>query len=66
MRYYKVNGKKVKAASSIFKREYRFPELTRLDKLQHEMALIGELDIQKWYALSYSQMMKEEVVIYLQ
>lgn len=67
MRVYRLNGKTIsKAASEIVKRQYQFKPLSALDKLQHELALAGELEIQKWYNLAYSTNLHEEITICIQ
>ena len=48
------------------KMQYRFAELSKEEKEYHEMILLEEIDVQAWYAITYSKIFNEEVFITVQ
>lgn len=48
------------------KKQYRFLELSREEKEYHEMILMEEIDLQAWYAITYSTVFGEEVFMTVQ
>jgi hypothetical protein len=48
------------------KKQYRFVELSRGEREYHEMILIEEIEIQAWYAITYSSIFAEEVFLAIQ
>ena len=45
---------------------YRFAELSKGERELHEMILMEEVDIQAWYAITYSSIFAEEVFLTVQ
>ncbi len=48
------------------KRLYRFGQLSKGERELLEMILMEEIDVQAWYALTYSCILSEEVFICVQ
>jgi hypothetical protein len=48
------------------KKQYRFVELSRGEREYHEMILMEEIEVQAWYAITYSSIFAEEVFIAIQ
>lgn len=47
-------------------KKYRFSELSKGEREFLEMILMEEIDVQAWYALTYSCIMSEEVFMCIQ
>lgn len=43
--------------------QYRFAELSKDEREHLEMILLEEMDIQSWYAITYSNVFCEEIFI---
>jgi uncharacterized membrane-anchored protein YitT (DUF2179 family) len=48
------------------KKQYRFVELSKGEREYHEMILMEEMDVQAWYAISYSSIFADEIFITVQ
>jgi hypothetical protein len=48
------------------KKKYQFSELSKSEKEYHEMILMEEIDIQAWYAITYSKIFGEELILAVQ
>ena len=45
---------------------HQFAELSKQDKKFHEMVLLEEVDMQRWYAVAYSTILGQETFLPLQ
>ena len=48
------------------KMNYRFNELSKGEREYLEMILLEEIDVQSWYAITYSAIFSEELFLTLQ
>lgn len=48
------------------KKSYRFSELSKAEREYLEMILMEEIDIQAWYAVTYSAIIGDEVFMCVQ
>jgi hypothetical protein len=48
------------------KMHYRFNDLSKAEREYHEMILLEEIDVQSWYAISFSSIFGEEIFITVQ
>ncbi|HCV44255.1 MAG TPA: hypothetical protein DGH68_12275 [Bacteroidetes bacterium] len=48
------------------KKQYRFGELSKGEREYHEMILMEEIEVQSWYAITYSSIFSEEVFLTIQ
>ncbi len=48
------------------KKQYRFVELSKGEREYHEMILMEEIEVQAWYAITYSSIFGEEVFLTIQ
>lgn len=48
------------------KKNYRFGNLSKDEKEFHEMILLEEIEIQSWYAVTYSTIFGEEILLTVQ
>jgi hypothetical protein len=48
------------------KKQYRFIELSKGEREYHEMILMEEIEVQSWYAITYSCIFAEEVFLTVQ
>jgi hypothetical protein len=48
------------------KMQYRFAELSKGERELHEMILMEEIDVQAWYAITFSSIFGEEVFLTVQ
>jgi hypothetical protein len=48
------------------KKQYRFGELSKGEREYHEMILMEEIEVQSWYAITYSSIFGEEVFLTIQ
>ena len=48
------------------KMQYRFAELSKDERELHEMILMEEIDVQAWYAITFSSIFAEEVFLTVQ
>ncbi len=48
------------------KKTYRFAQLSKNEREFLEMVLLEEIDIQAWYAITYSCILAEEIFISVQ
>jgi hypothetical protein len=48
------------------KKNYRFGNLSKDEKEFHEMILLEEIEIQSWYAVTYSTIFAEEIILTVQ
>ncbi|MEW6512191.1 MAG: hypothetical protein AB1428_14665 [Bacteroidota bacterium] len=46
--------------------QYRFARLSKDQREFLEMVLLEEMDLQRWYAVTYSTILGREVFLYLQ
>lgn len=51
---------------SAMKKQYRFVELSKGEREYHEMILMEEIEVQAWYAITYSSIFGEEVFLTIQ
>ena len=52
--------------ANVMKKQYRFAELSKGEREFHEMILMEEIDVQAWYAITYSSIFGEEVFLSVQ
>ncbi len=48
------------------KKQYRFSQLSKSEREFLEMILMEEIEVQAWYAITYSCIMSEEVFMCIQ
>ena len=48
------------------KKQYRFVELSKGEREFHEMILMEEIEVQSWYAITYSSLFGEEIFLSVQ
>lgn len=48
------------------KMQYRFVELSKGEREFHEMILMEEIEVQSWYAITYSSLFGEEIFLTVQ
>ena len=48
------------------KKQYRFVELSKGEREYYEMILMEEIEVQSWYAITYSSIFAEEVFLTVQ
>jgi len=48
------------------KKQYRFIELSKGEREYHEMILMEEIEVQAWYAITYSSIFAEEIFLTIQ
>jgi len=48
------------------KKQYRFVELSKGEREYLEMVLMEEIEVQSWYAITYSNIFAEEVFLTIQ
>ena len=51
---------------STVKKQYRFVELSKGEREYHEMILMEEIEVQAWFAITYSSIFAEEIFLTIQ
>lgn len=56
----------IKEVGDAMKKSYKFGQLSKGEREYLEMILMEEIDVQAWYALTYSCILSEEVFMCIQ
>ena len=48
------------------RKQYRFIELSKGEREYHEMILMEEIEVQAWYAITFSSIFGEEIFLTIQ